>query len=418
MRLILHIGRFRDMGYETTLSGTEPTAYERDEVDRLLASLRRGVPKGGFGIVVQLSHAGRAIEEIVAVSCTESLTAANEAKLRAELTRLHRDALPEVLKVAERAVSVSAAREELRRRLDDWLEDLLPLLSRTPGPPSVTALSRQPWSSAWLATAVALTIVTIAFGGTFHWLVGRQTPPVIALYGPDSCRPNGAEDSIAFTEAWLALNAAIGRDLPRDDPFAAVQQDPAIRLQSLVPIDAAENLICQRRRALAATYQDIADLKAVAQGAGLERARLLDQYSRGELLNALGAFANLTLPDEEMLCKAESAVCLPVFLESDVAVMEAIVEGYRILLPNLRTAANPKWLAFATDLEELERALEASGLRRDEIMLRGELHRAGQGDLATALFDPLKALIDCSRQNSCVAHAARRLLVEQRALIP
>lgn len=413
IRLILHTGRFRDMGYETALSGAVPTAVERTGADRLLASIRRGAPKDGFGIVVKLSHAGRAIEEILAVTFLEPLTAENEARLQAELTRLHRDDLPELLKVAERAVSVSAAREEIRRSLDGWLADLLPLMARAPGPRGVTARSRQAWSGAWLAVAAAaVAIGAIVAGATLHWVVGRQTPPVIARDGPDACRPNGAEDAAAFAEAWLALDAAIGRELPRDDPFATVQPDRAMWLQALVPTDAPETLVCQRRRALAAIYPVLADLKAVVQGPGLEQARSLDHYSRGELLNALEAFANLPLPDREGLCRAQEAVCLPIFMDADAEVMQAIVESYRIVLPNLYPAVGPTWLASAGDIEELERALEASGIRRDEIIFRGELHRAGLGDLATALLDPLHALVDCPRQNTCVAQALRRLWAE------
>lgn len=413
IRLILHTGRFRDMGYETALSGAEPTAEARAAADRLLASLRRDAPKGGFGIVVRLSHAGRAIEEILAVTSPEPFTAESEERLRAELTRLHRDALPELLKVAERAVSVSAAREEIRRSLDGWLADLLPLLARAPEPRDVTARSRQAWSGARLAaTAAAVAIGAIVAGTTLHWVVGRQTPPMIARDGPDACRPNGAEDAVAFAEAWLALDASIGRELPRDDPFAAVQPDTTMRLRVLVPIDALDTLVCQKRRALAAIHRDLAGLQEVVQGTGLEQARSLDHYSRGELLNALGAFANLTLPDEAPPCQAQDAVCLPVFVDADAEVMEAIAEAYRILLPNLYPAVGTTWFASASDLEELERALEASGLRRDEIILRGELHRAGLGDLATALLDPLHVLMDCPRQNSCVAHAVRRLWAE------
>ena len=413
IRLILQTGRFRDMGYETAFSGAEPTAEERNAADRLLASLRRGAPKGGYGIVVQLSHAGRAIEEIIAVTLTEPLTPANEAWLRAELTRLHRDALPEVLKVAECAVSVSAAREEIRRNLEGWLADLLPLLARPPVPPGVSARSRQAWSGAWIAAAVAaVAIGIIAAGATLHWVVGRQTPPVIARDGPDACRPNGAEDAAAFTEAWLALNAAIGRELPRDDPFAAVQLDPAMRLQALVPADAPYTMICHKRRALAAIYRDLADLKTAVQGTGLAQARSLDHYSRGELLNALEAFANLMLPDQALICQAQDAVCLPVFVDADAEVLQAIAEAYRILLPSFDPPVGPTWLESASSLEEVERALEASGLRRDEIILRGELHRAGLGDLATALLDPLHALLDCPRQNTCASQALRRLWAE------
>lgn len=391
-------------------SGAAPTADERGATDRLLASLRRGAPKGGFGIVVKLSHAGRAIEEVLAVTSPEPLTAENEARLLAELTRLHRDALPEALKVAECAVSVSAAREEIRRSLDGWLADLLPLLARSAGPPGVTARSPQAWSGAWLApAAVAVTIGAIALGATLHWVVGWQTPPVIARDGPDACRPNGAEDAAAFTEAWRALNDEIGRELPRDDPFAAVQLDPAMRLQALVPTDAPDTVVCQKRRALAAIHQDLVDLKDVAQGTGLDQARSLDQYHRGELLNALEAFANLPLPDRERLCQAQEAVCLPVFMDADAAVMQAIVDAYRILLPNLHAAVGPTWLSSAGGIEELERALGASGLRRDEIILRGELHRAGLGNLATALLDPLHVLMDCPRQNTCASQALRRL---------
>lgn len=412
IRLILHTGRFRDMGYETTLSGAEPTAEERDAADRLLASLRRGAPKGGFGIVVKLSHAGRAIEEILAVTSLEPLTAENEGRLRAELTRLHRDALPELLKVAERAVSVSAARVEIRRSLDGWLADLLPLLARAPGPRGVTARSRQAWSSARIAAAAAaVAIGAIVAGTTLHW-ASRQTPPMIARDGPDACRPNGAEDAAAFAEAWLALDASIGRELPRDAPFAAVQLDPAMRLQALVPTDAQDTLVCQKRRALAAIHRDLADLTGVVQGTGLEQARSLDHYSRGELLNALEAFANVALPDRALLCQAQEAVCLPIFVDADAEVMQAIAEAYRILLPNLDPAVGPTWLASASDIEELERELNASGLRRDEIILRGELQKIGQGDLATALFDPLHALMDCPRPNSCVAPAVRRLWAE------
>lgn len=412
IRLILHTGRFRDMGYETALSGAEPTAEERDAADHLLASLRRGVPEGGIGIVVKLSHAGRAIEEILAVTSPEPLPAEREARLRAELTRLHGEALPELLKVAGRAVSVSAAREELRRSLDGWLADLLPILPRVPEPPVVTARSRQAWSGVrFAAAAAAVAIGAIVAGTTLHW-VGRQTPPMIARDGPDACRPNGAEDAAAFAEAWLALDASIGRELPRDDPFAAVQPDLAMRLQALVPTDAPDILVCQKRRALAAIHRDLADLKAVVQGTGLEQARSLDHYSRGELLNALEAFANLPLPDQAPPCQAQDAVCLPVFLDADAEVLQAIAEAYRILLPNLHPAAGPTLLTSASDLEELERALEASGLRRDEIILRGELHRIGQGDLAAALLDPLHALVDCPRQNTCVALAVRRLWAE------
>jgi len=412
IRLILHTGRFRDMGYETVLSGAEPTAEERDAADRLLASLRCGAPQGGFGIVVKLTHACRAIEEILAVTSPEPLTAGNEERLNAELTRLHRDNLPELLKVAERAVSVSAAREEIRQRLDGWLADLLPLIARAPGPRGATARSRQAWSRARLAVvAAAVAIGAIVAGATLHW-VGRQTPPMITRDEPNACRPNGAEDSAAFAEAWLALDVAIGRELPREDPFAALQPDPAIRLQALVSTDAPETLVCQTRRALAAIHQDLADLKDVVQGTGLEHARSLDHYGRGELLNALEAFATLALPDRSLLCQAQEAVCLPVFLDADAEVMQAIADAYRILLPDLHPSVSPTWLAATSGLDEIERALEASGLRRDEIVLRGELHRTGQGDMATVLFDPLHALVDCPRQNSCVAHAVRRLLAE------
>ena len=65
-----------------------------------------------------------------------------------------------------------------------------------------------------------------------------------------------------------------------------------------------------------------------------------------------------------------------------------------------------------TDLVQLERALEASALRRDEINLRGELHRADLGEVATALLDPLHAIVDCPRQNTCVARALRRIWAE------
>lgn len=412
IRLILHTGRFRDMGYETALSGAEPTAEERDAADHLLASLRRGVPEGGIGIVVKLSHAGRAIEEILAVTSPEPLPAERKARLRAELTRLHGEALPELLKVAGRAVSVSAAREELRGSLDGWLADLLPILPRVPEPPVVTARPRKAWSGAWIVAAMAaVAIGAIVAGAAWYW-AGRQTPPLIARDGPDACRPNGAEDAAAFAEAWRALNASVGNELARDDPFAAVQSDLAMRLQALVPTDALDTLFCQKRRALAAIHRDLADLKAVVQGTGLEQARSLDHYSRGELLNALEAFANLPLPDQAPLCQAQDAVCLPVFLDADAEVLQAIAEAYRILLPNLHPAAGPTLLTSAGDLEELERALAASGLRRDEIILRGELHRIGQGDLAAALFDPLHALVDCPRQNTCVAHAVRRLWAE------
>lgn len=412
IRLILHTGRFRDMGYETVLSGAEPTAEERDAADRLLASLRRGAPQGGFGIVVKLTHAGRAIEEVLAVTFPEPLTAENEARLHAELTRLHRDALPELLKVAERAVSVSAAREEIRQSLDGWLADLPPLIARAPGPRCATTRSRQSWSGARLAVvAGAVAIGAIVVGTTLHW-VGRQTPPMITRDGPDACRPNGAEDSAAFAEAWLALNASIERELPRDDPFAALQPDPSIRMQALMQTDAPDTLVCQKRRALAAIHQDLVDLKDLAQGTRLGQARSLDQYSRGELLNAIEAFANLLLPDREGLCRAQEEVCLPVFMDADAEVMQAIFEAYRILLPNFLAAVGPIWPASAGDIEELERALEASGLRRDEIILRGELHRAGLGDLATALLDPLHALVDCPRQNTCVSGVLRRLWAE------
>lgn len=413
IRLILHTGRFRDIGYETALSGAEPTAEERDAADRLLASLRRGAPKGGVGIVVKLSHAGRAIEEILAVASPEPLTAENEARLRAELTKLHREALPELLKAAESAISVSAAREEIRRRLDDWLADLLPLLARAHGPRGVTARSPQAWSGARIAAAVAaVAIGAIVAGTTLHW-AGWQTPPMIARDGPDACRPNGAEDAAAFVEAWLALDASLGSALPRNDPFAAVQAPSAMRLQPLVPTDVLDTWVCQKRRALAGTYRDLADLQSVAQVTGIEQARSLDHYRTGEeLLDALHAVANLPLPDPTPLCQAEGEVCLPTFADADAEVLHAMAEAYRILLRDGYPAAGSVWPASASDLEEIENALAASSLRHREIMLRGELHRAGRGDLASALLDPLHALADCPRQGTCVAQAGRRIWAE------
>lgn len=412
IRLVLHTGRFRDMGYETALSGPAPTAAERDAAERLLSGLRRGAPDGGVGIVVPLSVAGRAIDEILALATPEPLPAEAVARLQTDLSWLHREALPGLLDAAAKAATVSEARSVLRRGLDDWLAGLSPLPTAGPARAGSADRARSAWPRTWKVAVAGSILALFAVAAYVSWpWQGAAPPPATALNGPDDCRPNGADDAAAFGDAWRALEADNVRQPDRGDPFWGLPAESAAILRSLAPHDAPEAQVCRLRRVLAMVHRDLDGLRIAASGALVEQVRTaIPPGTDARLLDALEELARLKLPKAAGLCGRGEAVCLPVFADAEAEVLLALHRAHATLLRHLgEPAAAQAGLASRDDVAQFELALAASAFRSAEITLRGELHRAGAGDAATDLFDPLRALADCPRPGSCVASAAGRV---------
>ena len=411
-RLILHTGRFRDMGYETAFSGAAPTAEERTKVDRLLAGLRRGDPEGGVGVVVKTSAAGRGIEEILALATPRPLLPASAARVEEELKRLQSDELPELIAAVGRAGSVLEGRDTLRRGLDSWHSDLQPLLALAPGNSGDAAPREQAARNAWFLwpiVAVVAAIVGIAVT-LIAWppFSAPHGQPVLAVTGPDECRPNGAEDDAEIDRLLGALEAHLERELFPGDAFAALSPEAATRLRPLMPAPAAGADVCRLRRALGHVYLDLAKVTAAAAPPSINHARA--QLWEGEgtrFLDALEAAAQIALPDPDLLCTMEDVPCLDVFVHADAAILTVMHEAYQVLLGQFVDPA----LLRANDFNAsgLEQALAESRFRHVEIMLRGELHRAGLGEEAAALLDPLRALADCPRWGLCEAPAGRKI---------
>lgn len=413
-RLVLHTGRFRDMGYETAFSGSEPTPSERADAERFLAGLRRGNAEGGVGVVIKVSSAGRAVEEILGFLSGRPLTPEAAAQVKAQLVALHGEALPGLLAAAGRAASVTEARAVLRRGLDEWATRLTPLLAFAPTPQtashrSVRLVSGKPRN--WIPwTAAAFSVAVIALGAAIGL---RSFPPLITAAPqasePDACRPNGSEDDAEFASLLNSRHETMGREFVGGDPFAALNSDATGGLRIILSENPDDEEVCQKRRALAHVHRDLSIIVASAPPERLERAhRALWEGADTRLIRAIERIAALDLPAPDVLCADENRPCIPIFSEADGGVFLALFAAYDAVALGAQNDEAVRASALL-DMAAFERWLASTAFRSGEISLRGELHRAGFGGDASAFLDPIKMLLDCPRPGECLAHAARAI---------
>lgn len=413
-RLVLHTGRFRDMGYETALSGPEHTPSERADVERFLAELRRGTAEGGVGVVIKVFSAGRAVEETLGFLIGRPLTPEAASEVKAQLEALHGNALPELLATAGQAASVTEARAVLRRGLDEWATRLTPLLEFAQTPQtgshrSVRSALRKPRNSIpWMAAALSVVIVTF---GAALWLRSfpllTTAPPQAS--GPDACRPNGSEDDAEFASLLTSSQETMGRKFVRGDHFASLNTGSAGSLRLIVSEYPDDAEVCGKRRALANVYHHLSIIVASSHPERLERAhRALWEGADTRLLGALERLAALDLPASEDLCVETNRPCLPIFSEADDHIIDTLFAAYEMLALSFQNDAGVRESPLL-DIAAFERWLASTTFRSGEISLRGELHRAGLGSDASSLLDPMKMLLDCPRPGECLAHAVRIL---------
>jgi len=385
-RLFLRTGRFRDMGYETVFSGPATSQAERDRAEQICMDLKRAKASDGVGILFEVQAAGRAIDEVLAVMLERPLTPKVENKLRNELSVMHRDLLPGLLRAVKLATTVQEAREIMNRELNLWARHIAPLLAVQ------VAATVSPNSQNWTRGVVKHT-----------WTVAAAISLLLTLLLWFSTRPELPSTSSQEEQTT-------SQPLSRGNWFSELEPESAENLRTLFPESLSDEAVLGTRRSIAQIHLNIKEVLDAIEPeklAGIKEA--VPEQSVPDLMNFLHSIAALEMPSGADICDPE-LVCPPVYQTSDVQTLDKLLELYKMLAEawqySTETAAPTDILR---DVEAYERMVADSGFRRAEIQLRGELHRLNRGAEATALLDPLRKLIDCEIPRKCRAVAAREI---------
>ena len=396
-RLVLHTGRFRDMGYETIFSGSVPSQAERMQANQLCMDLKRGIAKDGVGIVVNVTDAGRAIEEVLAIMLGYTLPKKEETTLKSELVLLQRDSLPRLLRAAKLAKTVQEAREIMQTGLDAWANHLAPLLKKVQVNAAVVRNSnavkpsvRKRWSA---ATIIATFFILLIFIGTL-W------------QGIELLKRQSHDDVTALTHDHDNETVLIGN---RENWFSSLDLEAADNLRRMLPDAHSDQAVGSARQAIAQIDRNIeAVIEAIDPVRLDELEKALPPQFGVDMLDFLRSLAAIEPADKIGLCYEPE--CQPVYSGSEVQTLESLLKLYEMLA--MRWAYSTEQIAppnLLYDVEAYQSFVADSGFRRAEIQLRGELHRLNFGIEATALLDPLRELIDCPIPGQCRANAADKI---------